>query len=68
MSKPKAFPLTFQLIEAGPIEWGLLCNGLGVRTWWKSTLGPEPTLSHPEVKRAIQVHRRMRKARRKYDT
>lgn len=46
-----------KIIEASMGEWGLLINGQGARTWWKSSFPDgKPTVDHPLVKEAIEAH------------
>lgn len=49
----------YRLEMASPIEVGLLKNGFGVRTWYRSEFGKEaPTMEHPLVKRAVEIEER----------
>lgn len=45
-----------EIIEASPIEWGLIIDGQGIKTWWKSAFLGKPDLEHPKVKEALQAH------------
>lgn len=47
--------LIIEIVEASPIEWGLIINGQAQRTWWKSSFPDgKPTRNHPKIKAAIQ--------------
>jgi hypothetical protein len=47
-----------EILEASPVEWGLIINGEPQRTWWKSDF-PEgkPADDHPLVLEAIDAWR-----------
>lgn len=56
MTAAEATALGYELVEASAFELGLLKNGQGLRTWWKTDgQGRRLTLDHPLVMEAIGV-------------
>jgi hypothetical protein len=61
MNPEEAKELGYEVIAASPIEVGLLCRGEGLRTWWASRFGGKiPSLDHPDIMDAIEIHERCR--------
>lgn len=59
MTSDEAKAKGYEIIEASPVEWGLLKNGRGIRTWWKSSFSGPPTLEDAKIQEAIRITEEM---------
>lgn len=57
MTAAQAKAKGYKVERASPYEWGLLCNGKGIKTWWaRDFCGTPPTLDHPLIQEAININ------------
>ncbi len=57
MTGEQAKALGYEMIVASHIEFGLVKNGQGIRTWWaRSFEHVLPALSHPRVLEAVRIN------------